>query len=354
VTRVALLTSNEGTRQQFFRAGGIRFVADLLPYLKQRLDIEMYVTGPSDDLFEYHGVPVHIVSSRRIPFTDKRFLPPLNLDADAVLFLDYVAALSPNSARVNAVVFHHLSRSFHDEAPALYRRYFGIVGQLYLRAEYLLLARVRRKARLALAVSDVTVPYLEKLGFSAAVVGNGIDTTRYRPREKEDYAVAIGRLVNYKRFERALELSKRTGIPLKVIGTGPLERYLRRIAPRSVEFLGYLEEDEKIDVLSRAKYLFAFSAFEGFDLPVIEAMATYTVPVVSDIKAHRFIFSGEPVGFLVNSVDDAVAAVRRLERDDEPYEGMAVAARELVERKWSADVVAQRYLDVLCPLLSCG
>ncbi|NPA77007.1 MAG: glycosyltransferase family 4 protein [Candidatus Diapherotrites archaeon] len=348
--RLAMLTTNTASRAAFFRAGGVRFIADLLPCLSKRFDIDVYVAGPRSEDFDFRGASVHIVQSRKIPFTDKRMLPRLNLDADLVLFLDYVAALSQPRKPHSAIVFHHLAQSFYDENPALYRRYFGRVGMRYLSIERFLLNRVRDRTALALAVSDVTIPYLDELGFRVEIVGNGVDTSLYRPAKKADYAVVVGRLVGYKRVEWALRVAERTGIPLKIVGTGPDESYLRRIAPDSVEFLGYVDENEKIRILSHARYLFAFSAFEGFDLPVIEAMASGTVPIMSDIRAHRFILSGNSVGAVVQSVADAVAAIRRYERDDELWDSHSRLGRRLVEELWSADAVCRRYLSALAAI----
>lgn len=347
MARLALVTSNCASRERFFRAGGIRFIADILPYLAERYDVEFYVAGGENDVFDYRGARVHIVQSRKIPFIDKRFLPPLDIDADVFLFLDYAAAISRNGGEHNLVVFHHLAQSFNDENPELYRKYFGRIGQRYLQMERFVLGRVQKKTELALAVSNVSVPYLRELGFDVRIVGNGIDVSRYRQGRKEDYAVVIGRLVNYKRVEWALEVARKTGIPLKVIGTGPMESYLRKIAPKNVEFLGYVDEEEKIDILSRARYLFAFSAFEGFDLPVIEAMATKTVPIVSRIRAHEFIFAGEDAGIMVDSVGGAVDALNRLERDENLHDRLAENGRRLVETKWNAEIVAGKYIDAI-------
>ena len=335
----------------FFRAGGIRFIADILPHLSERYHVDFYVAGPEDDIFEYKGARVHIVRSRQIPFTDKRFLPSLDVDADVYIFLDYAAALSRNGGERNLVIMHHLAQSFYDENPWLYRKYFGRIGMRYLSVERFLLRRVKNKTSTALAVSDVSVPYLMRLGFDVRVVGNGIDVGRYRPGEKEEFAVVVGRLVNYKRVEWALDVARRTGIPVKVIGTGPLERYLREVAPENVEFLGYVPEEDKVDILSRAKYLLAFSAFEGFDIPVIEAMASGAVPVMSDIRAHRFILAGRRAGVLVKSLDDAVKAVQRLERNPGEWQVLSFAGRSLVEELWSAEVVAQKYVKVIEGLL---
>jgi len=357
VTRLALLTSNCSTRDAFFRAGGIRFIADVLPFLSRHYDVDFYVAGPRDDEFEFRGATVHIIKSRKIPFVDKRFLPRLDIRADGILFLDYVAALSRNSAPKSAVVFHHLAKSFYDESPALYRKYFGRRGMRYLSFEDKLLRLVRKKTRRALAVSDVTVAYLRELGFSVDIVGNGIDTELYRyvpPERKDDYAVVIGRLVNYKRVEWALRLSREADIPLKVIGTGPLSDALRSAAPDNVEFLGYVGEREKIRILSRARFLFAFSAFEGFDIPVIESMAVGTIPIMSDIRAHRFIVRDNPAlsRLLFTDVNSAADFIHQVQSDSDLYAILAHSGRRLVETGWNASVVADRYLSALEAILS--
>ena len=53
---------------------------------------------------------------------------------------------------------------------------------------------------------------------------------------REDFLLAVGALVPYKRFEAAVETASRLRRRLVLVGSGPEEKRLRRMAPASVTF----------------------------------------------------------------------------------------------------------------------
>ncbi len=91
--------------------------------------------------------------------------------------------------------------------------------------------------------------------------------------KKEDYYVTHARLVPYKRIDLWVEAF--TYMPdkkLVIIGEGPEEERLKRLAKKNVEFVGFLELEKLACMLSKAKaYLFA--AEEDFGIAVVEAQA---------------------------------------------------------------------------------
>jgi len=99
------------------------------------------------------------------------------------------------------------------------------------------------------------------------------------PVEREDYFLVVSRFVGYKRVDLALEAFNRLRLPLRVVGYGPEERQLRRLAGETVEFLGWQPDETVRDLYRRARALI-FPGEEDFGLTPVEAMAAGT-PVIA-------------------------------------------------------------------------
>jgi glycosyltransferase involved in cell wall biosynthesis len=107
--------------------------------------------------------------------------------------------------------------------------------------------------------------------------------------------LVISRLRRYKRVDVAIRAlcqvrDRHPNARLAVIGTGPERARLAALARRldqPVIFLGQVSDSEKVRWLNRAHALINPSLKEGWGMVATEAMATGTVPVVSDVAGHR-------------------------------------------------------------------
>ena len=132
----------------------------------------------------------------------------------------------------------------------------------------------------------------------------------------EDYVAFLGRISPEKRVDRAIEIARRAGLRLRVaakIDAADRDYFEREIAPLFdepfVEFIGEIDETQKADFLGGARaLLFPIDWREPFGLVMIEAMACGT-PVVAfrGGSVAEVITEGES-GFVVDNLDDAVAA----------------------------------------------
>lgn len=96
---------------------------------------------------------------------------------------------------------------------------------------------------------------------------------------KEDFFLAAGRLVPYKRFDMVVDAMKQ--LPdqkLVLIGDGPEMQKIKSKAGDNVEILGYQSDEIMHDYMRRAK-AFVFAAVEDFGIMPVEAQACGT-PVV--------------------------------------------------------------------------
>jgi glycosyltransferase involved in cell wall biosynthesis len=88
-----------------------------------------------------------------------------------------------------------------------------------------------------------------------------------------DYFFMAGRLVSYKRFDLAIKVFNRLGLPLKIVGIGPEMNKLKKIAGRNIEFLG-LVSDERLAELYADSRALIFPQEEDFGIVPLEAMAS--------------------------------------------------------------------------------
>lgn len=95
----------------------------------------------------------------------------------------------------------------------------------------------------------------------------------YDPQvEREDFYFAMSRLIPYKKLDVVIEAANQAKVKLKIAGTGPEMKRLKKLAGPTVEFLGFVSDEEKIKLMQKAK-AFLFAAEEDFGIVPVEAMA---------------------------------------------------------------------------------
>jgi len=107
----------------------------------------------------------------------------------------------------------------------------------------------------------------------ATIIHPPCDTDDLKPGSKQgDYFLAMSRLIPYKKIDLIVEAFNNLKLPLKVIGTGPEEQKLKKLAKKNVELLGYVGGKKKLKLLQECQ-AFIFAAEEDFGIVPVEAMA---------------------------------------------------------------------------------
>ena len=118
----------------------------------------------------------------------------------------------------------------------------------------------------------------------SAVVYPPVDTTFYRlpdpaRRPIDPRFLVVSALVPYKRLDVAIAACRQAAVPLRIVGRGPEEASLRRLAGPDVEFLGW-RSDQDIRDLYAASTAVLLPGVEDFGMVPVEAQACGT-PVVA-------------------------------------------------------------------------
>src|ERR1700693_632121 len=145
------------------------------------------------------------------------------------------------------------------------------------------------------------------------------DLLTFNPKAGE-YLAFLGRISPEKRLDRAIEIAKRAGMPLKIaakIDNADRAYYESTIKPLmsdpNVEFIGEIGENEKSEFLGNAyAYLFPIDWPEPFGLTMIEAMACGTPTIAFNRGSVPEVIEDGVTGFIVESEEEAIRALGRL------------------------------------------
>lgn len=180
-----------------------------------------------------------------------------------------------------------------------------------------------------------------------ATVYHGIDLESFTLRtEPGDYLLFFGRMHPDKGTREAIEVARRSGMPLKMAGIIQDRAYFEQeVAPfidgQQIQYLGSVGPADRDRLLGGAYALLHLINFdEPFGLSVVEAMACGT-PVVARPRGSmpEIIQDGE-TGVLVQTVEEAVAALPRLRQLDR------AKIRAYVEGRFSRERMVDDYLRV--------
>ncbi len=101
-----------------------------------------------------------------------------------------------------------------------------------------------------------------------------VNTAKFKPAKKiKNYYFAFGRLIPYKRFDLVVEAFNDLGLPLKIAGTGPELKKLKKMAKKNIEFLGFVSDAKLTKLYAEAK-AYIFPQEEDFGITPVEAMAS--------------------------------------------------------------------------------
>jgi glycosyltransferase involved in cell wall biosynthesis len=116
-------------------------------------------------------------------------------------------------------------------------------------------------------------------GREAEVVHPPVDCGRFRPSdERSGRFLVVSRLVRAKRVDLVIEAANERSLPLDIIGLGPDEARLRRLAGPSVKFLGWQPDAVVAEAMARATAI-VVAGEEDFGLATAEAQAAGRPPV---------------------------------------------------------------------------
>lgn len=322
-------------------------------------DADVYTSFYTHDSLGAHAS--HIPSARvkaswadRVPFMKKlysplRFITPLIWESLDLSAYDLVIS-SSGSYMCKGVItrpetlhicyLHHPPRYlYYYETAREWQKYWPIrvYGHLInhgLRMwDYLSSQRVD----FFIANSEETKSRVEKLyRRTADVIYPPVSIPEEAPQYKGgSYYLTVSRLARAKHIDLLIETANKYAIPLRIVGTGRDEEYLKSIAGKNIEFMGNVSDAELKKLYANAKAFLFASVDEEFGIAPIEAMG-HGVPVIA-LKSgglKETVHEGKN-GYLFNALESDLLweSIQKIESaSDEQYMTMRKNARKAAEQ----------------------
>jgi glycosyltransferase involved in cell wall biosynthesis len=240
---------------------------------------------------------------------------PRHAARDGVDVLHCPAHRGPLRSRVPVVL------TVHDLAVFRHPETFNRWTRTYSRA---VLPPVARAATRVIAVSEFTArEAVQLLGVdldNVRVVPNGVGPPfgPDGPAEEGEYALAVGTVEPRKNLHRAVIAAERAGIELRTIGP-------RGWGDVGVETYGFVDDDRLARLYRGAQCLVYPSLYEGFGIPVLEAMRRGTPVTCSNATSLPEVAGDAALLFDPTDVAAIGVAMGRLLSD-------AAVREQLIER----------------------
>jgi glycosyltransferase involved in cell wall biosynthesis len=254
-----------------------------------------------------------------------------------------------------ATVFHDMQHKRHPE----YFRWFDLPFW-----RFFMYWSARRSQRL-IAVSDATAAdvlrfYPRTPKAKVRVIPHGVDPEFARVRERrrpEKFLLAASTLHPHKNLDGLLRAfaifhCRHPEFRLIVCGmrgffTGPLHELRGQLGLEdAVEFPGWIPREQVYDLFARASAFVYPSRFEGFGLPILEALAAGLPMACSNIEPLASLAGKAAVKFDPASLEEMAAAMERIATDDDLRVRLAAAGPKQAA-KYSWEMAARATLEAL-------
>jgi glycosyltransferase involved in cell wall biosynthesis len=189
-------------------------------------------------------------------------------------------------------------------------------------------------------------------------VYHGLPESLFKPGEGEGgYLAFLGRICADKGPLQAIEIARRAGMTLKMAAkVDPADRkyFEEEVKPvldasPHVEFIGEIDDGRKQEFLGNAKaLLFPIRWPEPFGLVMIEAMACGTPVIAFNSGSVPEIMEDGLTGFVVEDMDQAAAAVGKVDSLFRP------SIRSRFEERFSVTAMAREYVRIYQQLAASG
>ena len=186
-------------------------------------------------------------------------------------------------------------------------------------------------------------------------VPHGLPPEQYRftERPRNPYLAFLGRMSPEKRPDRAIKLALRARLPLRMaakVDTSDLAYFRHVVEPLLnnplIDFCGEIGDADKSDFLGNAcALLFPINWPEPFGLVMVEAMACGTPVIAWNHGSVAEIIEPGRSGFVVDSDEEALDAIKRIGELDRRE------VRAAFEERFTARTMALKYLETYSALL---
>ncbi|HEY1266255.1 MAG TPA: glycosyltransferase family 4 protein [Candidatus Binatia bacterium] len=318
-----------------FYGGTERIVSCLTEELvREGHDVTLFASGDS------------LTSARLAPVCDEALRLNQEIKDDILYHIILIEEVARRAAEFDFIHFHLNYLHFPIARRLPTPHVTTLHGRLDL-PEYVPLYREFPDAPVV-SISDSQREPLPQLNWQGTVY-HGLPEDLFQCRtDRGKYLAFIGRFSPEKRVDRAIEIAKRSGIPLKIaakIENTELDYYKSEVEPLLddplIEYIGEIDEEQKQDFFCNAyAQVFPIDWPEPFGLVMIEAMACGTPTIAFRCGSVPEIIDDGVTGFIVDSVEEAVESLKRVAALDREN------CRRTFQKRFSAERMLKDYVKI--------
>lgn len=167
------------------------------------------------------------------------------------------------------------------------------------------------------------------------------ENTTQAGTEKRNYFLVVSRLTRSKKVDAVVDAFNKLGLPLRIVGAGPEEKRLRKMANKNIEFSGFVADTELVEVYRGARALI-FPSEEDFGMVAVEALSFGTPVIGLQYGGLREIISEGVTGEFFHAAAPEIIAegVRRFLEKEGTYDvtAMKESVKHFTEERFREEI----------------
>jgi glycosyltransferase involved in cell wall biosynthesis len=236
-----------------------------------------------------------------------------------------------------------LHETFKSSLPWAARPAFSVASGYLRKWDYRAAQRVNKFVANSNYVAGRIKTYYDR---ESTVIYPPVNTaSAYLGSDPSDYYLHVGRLVENKRIDLAIQACNRLGRRMVIAGTGRAEKMLKGLAGPTIEFLGRVDDALLPELYAKSRAL-VFAAEEDFGIVPLEAQS-YGRPVIAYGKGGSletvvpYGSSANPTGihFDEQTVESVCEGILKFESVEHLFDPVAVRA---FAKRFDTEVFVER------------
>jgi glycosyltransferase involved in cell wall biosynthesis len=191
------------------------------------------------------------------------------------------------------------------------------------------------------------------------VINHGIDLKKFHSIPKENMILMVGRLIELKGFQYALEAihNLKLDYEINIVGDGPFRSSLERKAKEydlNINFLGWIDNksDQYINLFGKASIFIYPSRAESFGMVLLEAMASECAIITSKSTGCKEVVGDTAQLVEANNVNDITYKLSQFIENEPLMKEFGRNAKLRVEKYFSWDHITDNYEKLYENILS--
>jgi|SRR5271157_4868852 len=187
-------------------------------------------------------------------------------------------------------------------------------------------------------------------------IPNGVEPNRFQENEnyEKKYITFIGRLSRVKGFDLFIQIAEKIteiipSIPVLIIGQGEFKDLLdEKQTILNITYYPRVPYEEMPDIYQQTKIFVNPSRFEGLPTTILEAMASQTPVIATNVGGVSEMITDGFNGYLYepDNVEKAATLIISLLNNTDLQKKFILHSKELVQSKFSWKIIAQKYFKL--------